>query len=117
MAALQRIQHEGVTDKALLAQVGMIKKKNFPESWTPAVQEVGRCRFKPVEARVASAWFQRLTLHHDELLSRLAYRFNLRPTRRRSGTSSCSCRASDDVDSMMTRVAIAPITSSTRVKT
>lgn len=40
LAAIRRIGTEGLGtgDKAQLAQVGLIKKKNFPESWTPPVQ-------------------------------------------------------------------------------
>jgi len=39
---------------------------------------VGRCRFKRVETSVESAWFQRLKLEYDELLSNLAFNLNLR---------------------------------------
>jgi len=34
------------------------------------------CRFTPVEARVESAWFQRLQLSYEEPLSTFAFNFN-----------------------------------------
>jgi len=37
---------------------------------------VRRCRFTPVEARVESAWFQRLQLRYEEPLSTFAFIFN-----------------------------------------
>ena len=40
---------------------------------------VGRCRLKPVESCVESAWSQRLKLKYDELLSNVAFNFILRP--------------------------------------
>lgn len=41
LKALERIKTEGLgnDDKAGLVQCGMLKKKNFPESWTPQVQD------------------------------------------------------------------------------
>jgi hypothetical protein len=41
LSALDRIEREGLLDddKAGLAQVGLLKKKNFPESWTSEVQD------------------------------------------------------------------------------
>ena len=41
LTALERIKTEGLgnDDKAGLVQCGMLKKKNFPESWTPQVQD------------------------------------------------------------------------------
>jgi len=47
----------------------------------PAQQaaEVGRCRLKRVEPRLESAWCQLLKLRCDQLLSRFAFSFNLRP--------------------------------------
>jgi len=39
---------------------------------------VRRCKLKCIETRVESAWFQRLKLSHNELLSSLAFNFNLR---------------------------------------
>jgi hypothetical protein len=43
----------------------------------------GRCNLKGVEPRVESAWFHRLKLEYDELLSSFAFNFNLRaPTPR-----------------------------------
>jgi len=42
MAAIRRIGTEGCGDKAALVQVGLLKKKNFPESWSPPVQAAFR---------------------------------------------------------------------------
>jgi Cu+-exporting ATPase len=39
---------------------------------------VGRCRMKPIEPLVESAWFQRLKLTCDTPLSKFALNFNLR---------------------------------------
>jgi len=36
----------------------------------------GRCRLKRVESRAESAWFQRLKIRCDELLSKFAFTFN-----------------------------------------
>lgn len=43
-AALERIAKEGLgdADKAALVQCGLLKKKNFPESWPPNVQDAFR---------------------------------------------------------------------------
>ena len=43
-AALKRIAKEGLgdADKAALVQCGLLKKKNFPESWPPDVQDAFR---------------------------------------------------------------------------
>ena len=40
---------------------------------------VRRCKLKRVESRVACAWFQRLELKYDKLLSEFAFNLNLRP--------------------------------------
>ena len=46
---------------------------------TTAKLEVGRrCRLSPIEARIEGAWFQRMILQHDKLLSNFAFNFNLR---------------------------------------
>ena len=44
VAALNRIAKEGLgdADKAALVQCGLLKKKNFPESWPPNVQDAFR---------------------------------------------------------------------------
>ena len=44
MKALARITSEGLgnDDKAALVQCGLLKKKNFPDSWTPKVQDAFR---------------------------------------------------------------------------
>ena len=44
MKALARITSEGLgnDDKAALVQCGLLKKKNFPDSWTPQVQDAFR---------------------------------------------------------------------------
>ena len=44
MAALRRITKEGLgnDDKAALVQCGLLKKKNFPDSWTQQVQDAFR---------------------------------------------------------------------------
>jgi len=39
---------------------------------------VGRCKLKPVETRVESAWFQRLKLKYDTPVSEFAFKFKLR---------------------------------------
>jgi hypothetical protein len=46
----------------------------------PLVQlmTVGRCKLKPVETRVESAWFQLLKLEYHKLLSMVTINFNLR---------------------------------------
>jgi hypothetical protein len=43
-----------------------------------SLNKVGRCRLKSVEARVESAWFQRMKLKYDKPLSNHAFNFNLR---------------------------------------
>jgi len=43
-AALKRIAAEGLgnADKAAFVQCGLLKKKNFPESWPPQIQDAFR---------------------------------------------------------------------------
>ena len=48
---------------------------------TPEQREVRRCYSYPVESHVQSAWFQRLKLTYDELLSIFAFKYKLRQYR------------------------------------
>jgi hypothetical protein len=48
------------------------------EYWKAMLVVVGRCKLKRVESRVESAWFERLKLRYDKLLSSFAFNFNLR---------------------------------------
>ena len=63
---------------ALRAQWRSTRKSPAPTSAARA-PSVGRCKLKPVETRVESAWFQRLKLNCDKPVSEFAFKFNLRP--------------------------------------
>jgi len=60
------------------------KPQMLAEAWSaterglPQMPAVGWCKSKPVETRVGSAWFQRLKVNYDKLLSNCAFYFNLR---------------------------------------
>jgi len=49
-----------------------------------------RCRLKPIEPRVGSAWSQDLQLKYDTLLSSFAFNFNLRRYVRAPSPPTCS---------------------------
>ena len=66
------VRRRQVAAKAAAAEVAGRKRV------AAAADEVRRCKMQPIIARVAGAWFQRLTLTYDQLLSKRDFNINMR---------------------------------------
>jgi len=62
-----------VGNPSLLARTGQRHTINIIRT------TAGRCTLQGLDARVESAWFQRLNLKHDTLLSSVAFNVYMRP--------------------------------------
>ena len=63
--------------EALLNFAFNVHSRHYAWVWGRS-QEVGRCKLKPAEIRVGSAWVEHLKLTHDELVAIFVFKFNVR---------------------------------------